>query len=313
MDIKEIGRKILGIKTHEELEVLNNKTPKEKFVDFFKSLGFALIAALFIITFFVQNTRIPTGSMENTILVGDFVIVNKFIYGSSSPRYIPFTEVALPYFTIPGIKEPERGDIVVFEFPGDREEFKPKELNVSYVKRLVGMPGDTLRIINRVVYINGKENPIPPYINYTTPLSKSPDYPEPYIFPAGSGWNEDNYGPYVVPKEGMTVELNTYNMAAFQTLINREYGKKVVNISGTSVTIEGKPVTAYTFKRDHFFMMGDNRNDSYDSRYWGPISRDAVVGSAFLVLFSWDRDIPFSQLFKLLGSVRLERIMKVLH
>ncbi len=312
MNIKEIGRKILGIKTQEELDSQNNKTPKEKVVEFFKSLGFALLAALFIITFFVQNTRIPTGSMENTILVGDFVIVNKFIYGASSPRYIPFTEVELPYFTLPGIKEPERGDIVVFEFPGDRDDIRAKELNVNYVKRLIGMPGDTLQIINRVVYINGKENPIPPYVNYTNLQAKPAGISEPYIFPMGSGWNEDNYGPYVVPKAGMKIDLTTANFAVWQTLINREFGRKVLDISGGSVTLEGKPVTSYTFKKDHFFMMGDNRNDSYDSRFWGPISRDAVVGSAFLVLFSWDRDIPFSQPFKLLGSVRIERIMKVL-
>ncbi|MCK6615910.1 MAG: signal peptidase I [Ignavibacteriaceae bacterium] len=312
MNFKEIGRKILGIRTDEELAAQAKKTPKEKVIEFFKSLGFALIAALFIITFFIQNTRIPTGSMENTILVGDFVIVNKFIYGSSSPRYIPFTEIALPYFTIPGIREPEAGDIVVFEFPGDREDLVPKELNVNYVKRLIGMPGDTLQIINRVAYINGKEFPVPPYVHYALPYSKPADRGEDYIYPAGAPWNEDNYGPYVVPKAGMKIILTPENYMQWRTFIDREHGERVVELKGGTVTIKGKPVNSYTVQKDYYFMIGDNRNDSYDSRFWGPVSRDAVVGSAFLVLFSWDREIPFFNIFKLLGSVRLERIMMVL-
>ena len=97
MSFKSGFKKFIGIKTEEELN--KQKTPKEKVRDFIESLLFAAIAAFFIITFVIQNTRIPTGSMENTILVGDFVLVNKFIYGSSSPKYIPFTEIELPYFT----------------------------------------------------------------------------------------------------------------------------------------------------------------------------------------------------------------------
>jgi signal peptidase I len=99
---KDRARRFFGIKTYEELNRV--RTPQEKTKEFFGSLFFAGLAAFFIITFIIQNTRIPTGSMENTILVGDFVLVNKFIYGSSSPKYIPFTEIEIPFFRLPALE-----------------------------------------------------------------------------------------------------------------------------------------------------------------------------------------------------------------
>lgn len=308
--IKNAIRKFLGIKTQEELNRI--KTPKEKVKEFFSSLFSAGIAALFIITFFIQNTRIPTGSMEDTILVGDFVLVNKFIYGASSPRYIWFTEIELPFFTLPSLKEPERNDIVVFEYPGDRDELRPKELNVNYVKRCIGLPGDTVEIRNKVVFVNGKEAWIPRYIKYLSPAPIPAGEGDPRIFPKGKNWNEDNYGPLVVPKKGDRITLNADNIEEWRNIIDREHGERVVDVSGGIVTIKGKAVTSYTIKKDYYFMMGDNRSDSFDSRFWGFVPRDLIVGQAFLILFSWDRDIPFSDLFKLLGSVRLERILKLI-
>ncbi len=295
------------------------QTPAEKIKEFFKQLFYAAIAAFFIITFIIQNTRIPTGSMEDTILVGDFVLVNKFIYGSSSPRYIPFTEISLPYFTLPAFKDPKPTDIVVFEYPGDRDQLEPNEKGVNYVKRCIGIPGDTVEIRDKVVFVNGKEFWRPPYIKYyrgmfgpnLRPLPKG--YAEPRIFPPGMPWNEDNYGPLVVPKKGMTIPINIYNVEQWRTTIDREFRKRVVEIRGNTVYIDGHPASSYTFKKDYYFMMGDNRDDSLDSRFWGFVPRDAVVGEAFIILFSWDRDIPFSELFKLLASVRPDRILKLIH
>ncbi|GIV46346.1 MAG: signal peptidase I [Ignavibacterium sp.] len=295
------------------------QTPAEKVKEFFKQLFYAAIAAFFIITFIIQNTRIPTGSMEDTILVGDFVLVNKFIYGSSSPRYIPFTETPLPYFTLPAFKDPKPTDIVVFEYPGDRDQLEPTEKGVNYVKRCIGTPGDTVEIRDKVVFVNGKEFWRPPYIKYyrgmigpnLRPLPKG--YAEPRIFPRGMPWNEDNYGPLVVPKKGMTIPINIYNVEQWRTTIDREFGKRVVEIRGNVVYIDGQPASSYTFKKDYYFMMGDNRDDSLDSRFWGFVPRDAVVGEAFIILFSWDREIPFSELFRLLASVRTDRILKLIH
>ncbi len=311
MSFKDSLKRFVGIKTEEELKKV--KTPKEKTKEFFESLLFAGIAAFFIITFVIQNTRIPTGSMEGTILVGDFVLVNKFIFGSSSPKYIPFTEVEIPYFRLPAIREPRRKDIVVFEYPGDRDQLVPNELGVNYVKRCIGLPGDTVQIINKVVFVNGKEFWIPPHIKYLNPYAKPKEYVEPRIFPKGMPWNEDNYGPLIVPKKGYRIRLTPDNVEQWRSIIDREYGKRVVDIEGNVVTIEGMPVTYYTLKKDYYFMMGDNRDDSLDSRFWGFVSRDMIVGEAFITLFSWDRDIPFSQFIKLIGSIRPERILKLLH
>lgn len=311
MAFKDSLKRFVGIKTEEELRKV--KSPKEKTKEFFESLLFAGIAAFFIITFIIQNTRIPTGSMEGTILVGDFVLVNKFIFGSSSPKYIPFTEIEIPYFRLPSLREPRRTDIVVFEYPGDRDQLVPNELGVNYVKRCIGLPGDTVQIINKVVFVNGKEFWIPPHIKYLNPYAKPKEYVEPRIFPRGMPWNEDNYGPIIVPKKGYKIRLTPDNIDQWRTIIDREFGKRVVDLDGNVVTIEGMPVTFYTLKKDYFFMMGDNRDDSLDSRFWGFVSRDMIVGEAFITLFSWDRDIPFSQLFRLIGSIRPDRILKLLH
>lgn len=295
------------------------KTLGEKIKEFFKQLAFAGIAAFFIITFVIQNTRIPTGSMEDTILVGDFVLVNKFIYGSSSPKYIPFTEVELPHFTLPAFKEPKPKDIVVFEYPGDRDQLIPSEKGINYVKRCIGTPGDTIEIKDKVVFVNGKEFWRPSFIKYYKGNNHPSNrfYPKGHgdynIFPKGMPWNGDNYGPFVVPRKGMTIPLNTYNVEQWRTTIDREYGERVVDIKNNVVTINGMPVSSYIFKKDYFFMMGDNRDDSADSRYWGVVPRDLVVGQAFITLFSWDRNIPFTELFKLLGSIRPDRVLKLLH
>lgn len=310
IDFKKLLRKFFGIKTWEELN--KERTPAQKTKDFFESLLYAGIAAFFIITFIIQNTRIPTGSMDSTILVGDFVLVNKFIYGSSSPKYIPFTQTEIPYFTLPAFKEPERKDIVVFEYPGDRDDLKAADLGVNYVKRCVGLPGDTIQIIDKVLFVNNKEFWIPPFIKYEKPYTNPKGYVEPRIFPKGKPWNEDNYGPLVVPKKGMSIPLTLDNIEEWRTIIDREFEKRVVSVEGNKILVDGKQVTSYSFKKDYFFMMGDNRDNSLDSRFWGFVSRDMVVGQAFITLFSWDRDIPFSEFVKLLRSVRPERILRLL-
>ncbi|MCX7797736.1 MAG: signal peptidase I [Melioribacter sp.] len=288
------------------------KTPTQKFLEFIKNLFIAALAALLIKTFLIETSRVPTGSMEKTILIGDFLFVNKFIYGSTSPRTIPFTNITLPYFQLPPIREPKRYDIVVFEYPGDRDELKPVEIN-NYVKRCIGLPGDTIEIVDKVVFINGKEAWIPPHIQYLNPYVTPKGVANPRIFPKGSNFNEDNYGPIVVPKKGDVIPLNVETVEKWRTIIDREFGRRVVSVQGDQVYIDGKPVNSYTLKKDYYFMLGDNRDDSADSRFWGFVPRDKIVGQAFLIYWSWDSTIPFSDFFRLIGSVRLNRIAKLVH
>lgn len=319
MTFKERLKKFAGIKTLEELNKV--QTPKEKFIEFIKSLLFAGVAAFFIITFVIQNTRIPTPSMEGTILVGDFVIVNKFIFGSTSPRYIPFTETQLPFFQLPAIRDPRPKDIVVFEYPGDADELYAGESKregsmirgTNYVKRLIGMPGDVIEVKDKVVFVNGREFFRPPFIQYLSPVPQPSYMVERDIFPPGKQWNRDNYGPLKVPKKGDVIQLTPENVQEWKIIIDREFGKHVVDIQNSQVTIEDKPVTSYTIKKDYYFMMGDNRDASADSRFWGFVPRDLVVGEAFITLFSWDREIPFSEIFKLIGSIRLDRVLRILN
>lgn len=288
------------------------KTQLQKFIDFWKNLLFAAIAALIIKTFLIETSRVPTGSMETTIKVGDFLFVNKFIYGSSSPRTIPFTDVVLPYFQLPAIREPERGDIVVFEYPGDRDELAPTIIN-NYVKRCIGIPGDTISIHDKVVFVNGKEATRPPNIQYINNYVTPKGVANPMIFPKGANFNEDNYGPILIPKKGDVVNLSIENIEAWRNIIDREHEKRVVTVEGDEIKIEGKTVKSYQLQKDYYFMMGDNRDDSADSRFWGFVPRDKIVGEAFLIYWSWDPQIPFSDFFNLLGSVRVNRIAKIVH
>ncbi len=288
------------------------RTQAQRFIDFWKNLFFAALAALLIKTFLIETSRVPTGSMETTIMVGDFLFVNKFIYGSTSPRAIPFTNVVLPYFQLPAIRDPRPGDIVVFEYPGDRDELRPVEIN-NYVKRCIGKPGDTIYVSDKVVFVNGKEFQRPSHIQYLNTYVTPKGVVNPRIFPAGSQFNEDNYGPVIVPKKGDVIPLSIENVEAWRTIIDREFDRRVVTVEGRQILIDGKPVKSYTITKDYYFMMGDNRDDSADSRFWGFVPRDKIVGQAFLIYWSWDPSIPFSDFFKLLGTVRINRIAKIVH
>lgn len=288
------------------------KTAKQKFWEFWKNLFFAAIAALIIKTFLIETSRVPTGSMEKTIWVGDFLFVNKFIYGSSSPRSVPFTNIALPYFQMPAIREPERGDIVVFEYPGDKDELIPVEIS-NYVKRCIGVPGDTIAVVDKVVFVNGIEAPRASQIQYMNNYVTPKGIANPRIFPNGSNFNEDNYGPVIVPRKGDVINLTLDNIEQWRTIIDREFGKRVVTVEGNQILIDGKTVQSYTLKQDYFFMMGDNRDDSLDSRFWGFVPREKVVGEALMIYWSWDPSIPFSDFFSLLSTVRLNRIAKLVH
>lgn len=239
-------------------------------------------------TFIIQAYEIPTSSMVSTLVPGDFIIVNKAVFGATSPPVVPFTNIAIPTITAPVFGEPERGDVIVFHFPGNDEELVPSR-DVSYIKRVIGLPGDTVRIINEKVFVNGERLADPP--DYPRLGTRMPDaYIDKDIFPSGYPWNRRNYGPVVIPYKGMRVQLTVKNAAMWKTLINRELGYDAFSIRNGRVHIGGIPRDTYTVQNQYYFVLGDNREDSLDSRYWGFVPRDHVIGEALMVYWSFDRD-----------------------
>ena len=356
--------------------------------EWFDSILFAVIAATLIRWIFFEAFTIPTPSMENSLLVGDFLFVSKLHYGTRTPKtplQVPLTHqtiwgtqlpsysdvIQLPQFRLPGFSEVKRGDVVVFNYPPELQH--PVDLRTNYIKRCVGLPGDKLEVKDLQVYANGQPVPNPErmedeyfvsvttavnedkvfkgngisefgpytetfndtipgndeqgYIVYTTKaiaaklkeydfikdvrLVKSPvGISDPGLYPNSPlfKWNKDNYGPVVVPKKGMTVELTPENIAMYGQVIKNYEDNEGVTIEGEKVLVENKPVTSYTFKQDYYFMMGDNRHNSADSRYWGFVPMDHIVGKAVFVWMSIDPN-PISAFNK----IRWNRLFRVIH
>lgn len=276
-----------------------------------KSLAITVIVFVFITSAFIEGSIVPTPSMENTIITGDRLFINKFMFGASTPSYIPFTNIELPHFRLPAVREPERNEIIVFRFPGEQHQLKDDAVEF-WVKRCVALPGDTLEIKNRVIYVNGEKSQIPLNINYLkktiTPIGMKNNR----IYPAIENWNEDNYGPLVIPKKHDVVYLNIENISKWRTLINREFGRKVVSILNNQIMIDGGIVDSYKLRNDYYFMVGDNRDNSLDSRFWGFVPRENIVGTPMIVFWSWDSNIPFSRPIELLSSIRFNRIAKLI-
>lgn len=207
---------------------------KSVFREYFEAICVAILLALFIRTFVVQAFKIPSGSMLPTLLIGDHLLVNKFIYGIK----IPFTgKILVP------IKSPKQGDVVVFRFPKDR--------SIDYIKRVIGTPNDTVEVKDKKVYINGKPiNDVHAHVS-SAPVLKANASPR------------DNFGPVMVPE-------------------------------------------------DHIFVMGDNRDNSYDSRFWGFVDQRDVLGKAFILYWSWDIDKPLFSLERF-TSIRFGRLANLIN
>ena len=291
---------------------MENKKKENKTYKFFKDILATLIMVVFIQSFFIQGYGTPTGSMENTILIGDKMFFNQFIFGASTPRTIPLlglitgTDIKIPYFRFPAIRDPKRGDIVNFEWPGNRDELEAHPY-VQYLKRVIGTPGDTIRIINKVLTVNGELFPNPPDSKF---VSKAPpnQSPNPQIFPKNSGWNEDNYGPLRIPAKGDVVYLTPDNYLRWDTFIRRE-GHSFEN-KGGKFFIDGKETNTYIVERNYYFMMGDNRDNSLDSRFWGFVPRENIVAKALITYWSWDSQK--SNFFDLLETIHWNRIGKLI-
>ncbi len=396
---------------------LNSKTALGEWVS---SIIFAIILATIVHTYFIQPYIIPTGSLEKTLLVGDFLFVSKFHYGARVPQTaISFPMVhdtivgtgirsylnkpQIPYFRLPGFEKVKRNEIVTFSWPADtvRKFFvkekgvkKPIDKKSNYVKRCVAIPSDTLEIINGIIHINGKISKMPyrakPIYSYSafkssgvstsklvqlgidiqrkfkvTEITQNKyELIRPYIlgiidnnpnnfivitsskgipydvrskgrillteitdfkidlllteaeaeivtnsklidslkrnfktfksyntsfFPNDIkyNWNEDNFGPIIIPKKGVKVKLTSTNLPIFKKLI-RDYEKNALAIENNVIKINNLPTKEYTFKQDYFWMMGDNRYRSEDSRVWGFVPEDHIVGKPVFIWMSID-------------------------
>jgi signal peptidase I len=366
--------------------------PKTKVREWWDAILFAVIAATLIRWLIMEAYTIPTPSMENSLLVGDFLFVSKFHYGTrttTTPLQVPlthqkiwFTEipsylnwVKLPQYRLPGISKVKREDVVVFNVPPrELNEYKdyPVDLKTNYIKRCVAIPGDTIKVWDKQVYINGQPEKNPPemqysyvvksesdinqrffekykisdykvigrpgdgvyYQMYITPyvaadlkklafvksidvatenamgeystrtekLVESNIFPDPKLFP----WNGDFFGPLVIPKKGMTITLDEKTLATYGNTIKLYDHNDDVKIENGKLLIDGKEVAQYTFKQDYYFMMGDNRHNSLDSRYWGFVPEDHIVGKAFFIWLSIDKNADF------IDKIRWRRFFKLI-
>jgi len=290
------------------VHVTHNPKPNSKLKEYFDALLFAGLVAIILKIIFVEAYRIPTGSMENTLLVGDFLLVNKFIYGATTPRNIPFTQTRIPFFRLPALKEPDRGDVVVFDYPGNTNELVSAEVT-NYIKRLIGKPGDTIQIINKKLLVNSVEVPDPPDAKFNKNVTSSTLLD---IFPKGKPWNDDNYGPVIVPKMGDLIKITPDNIEDWKTFIRRE-GHTVRLTADNKVFIDEMENSSYKVEKNYYFMMGDNRNNSSDSRMWGFMPEDNIIGEAMIIYWSWNPDIPFNEFGRLFDSIRWDRIAKIIH
>lgn len=212
-------------------EAEKKKKKKKSLVrEYVEAIGLAVLLALVIRTFLIQAFTIPSGSMMDTLLVGDYILVNKFVYGAE----VPFTGRHLP-----GLRRPQRGDIVVFRYPLDEKR--------DFIKRIIAIPGDELVIRGDQVFINGQ--PIP----------------EPYVKPGTGGF---------VPSR----------------LSDRDAREPCLAQAATAARTNSDQFGPIVIPPGHYFMMGDNRDNSQDSRYWGCLKREQIRGKAFIIYWSWNGD-----------------------
>lgn len=281
----------------------------EGFISWIKTVLGAIVVVMIINGLAVASFVVPTGSMEKTVLPGDFLFVNKFIYGPSTPQVIPFLNQPLPFYKFPGFKHPDRGDVIVFIYPGDRDDVEP-DLFQYYLKRCIAIAGDTIEIKNKKVYIDGQYQEYPELVqfSYSFPMVRDD---RARTYPKGAGFTGDNYGPIAVPKKGDVITLTPDNISQWKVLVQRETGKEVTN-NARNVFLDGQTIEQYEIQENYCFAMGDNRDLSEDSRYWGFVPYENVVGTPMIIYWSWDPHIPLSNFGEKISSIRFDRIGKII-
>jgi len=296
--------------TQPDRESASLQTNRPRLAEYVKVIIVTILVAFFLKIFVIEAYRIPTGSMENTLLVGDFLVVNKLAYGFRTPSRVPFTNVAMPTLRLPIFGSVHRGDVVVFEYPGPYDEQRPAK-QVNYVKRCIGLPGDTVRIVHGSVVVDGVSLILPPHAKPLDDREVFNSTQRMTLFPPGMSYTQSDYGPVIVPQQGDTVRLDANSISLWKVLIERE--KHTVLVDGArQVYIDGEKTDHYVVERSYYFMLGDNRDNSLDSRYWGFVPDDNIVGEALLVYWSWEADSTARSVMAKSGRIRWSRIGTVI-
>ncbi len=265
-----------------------------------RSIGLIVLIALALRATVVEAYIVPTGSMEKTILVGDFLIGNKFIYGMRTPDWlgIPYTRVgfAVPWVRFPAFRQPKSGDVVIFKYPHNPLD--------KYVKRLIAGPGQTVEIRERENLVDGEPFFHPDKMQFLDPAPQPRDWTDPNIFPRGNG-NKDHYGTIRLPAAGDTLWLIQDRAKLWYVAIMDGHN---VRLEKNRIVVDDQPLDFYVVEQDYYFMMGDNRDQSFDSRFWGFVPHKYILGEALFVYFSLDwKRFPF------LTWNRVKRIGSVIH
>ncbi len=350
----------------------NAKKKKTPVREWSEALIFAVIAASIIRWLVLEPFTIPSSSMEKSLMVGDFLFVSKVNYGARTPRTpiaFPLTHatfpasdrksyldwIQLPYARIPGFQSVRNNDVVVFNYPEETD--KPVDKREHYIKRCVGIGGDTLLIRDTEIFINGerfedhsgaqhryyvetdgrsfgrrlfedlditewgrisqepgkyrmhltRENKEKiaalPYVNKVeAEIQKKGEF-NPQVYPGYMAlpWNGDNFGPLYIPARGDTIEMSVTNFYIYEEIIRKHENNPSLTLEDGKVYLEGNHIEFYVFDMNYYFMIGDNRHNSLDSRNWGMVPEDHIVGKDMFLWLSIDRHW---------GGLRWERFFK---
>ncbi len=251
-----------------------------------------IIVVMILRTFLFASFKIPSASMEPTLLAGDFILVNKLIPG---PR-IDFlgNKDTKSVVRVRGLRAIQRKDVLVFNDPYYQSGDIVRNWNVYYVKRCIGLPGDTLSIKDGYCYIvrnSITQKLLTPKKVRQVNMVAEDDRPEMF---KSLDWTIRNFGPVYIPQKGDRVVLDSVNRYMYKNLIEYESGKKLTEIDGVFY-LNAEECRAYTFHKNYYFLAGDHARDSKDSRYWGLLPEDHIVGK---VAYVWRSVDPYTHKYR---------------